>query len=226
MRGGTRMRVVLVDDAALVREGIARLLSEHGVEVVAQLPDASGLHAAVRTHHPEVVVADVRMPPTFTTEGLEAAVALKEAHPELGVLVLSQHIETRHAVDLLRRGHAGVGYLLKERVTRPEELVDAVRRVGAGGTAIDPEVVRTVFGTPRRDDPMARLTARERDVLALAAEGYSNERIAQRLEVTARTVETHINRVFAKLDLTADRATHRRVLAVLAHLRASASPTG
>jgi DNA-binding NarL/FixJ family response regulator len=219
------MRVILVDDAPLVREGIARLLAEAGVDVVAQLSDATGLLAAVRAERPDVVITDVRMPPTSTTEGLQAAIELKREHPEVGVLVLSQHVETRHAVDLLTHGRAGVGYLLKERITRPEDLVDAVRRVARGGTAIDPEVVRVVFETPRRDDPMAQLTAKERDVLTLVAAGYSNERIAAQLGVSARTVETHTSRVFTKLGLDADPGTHRRVLAVLAHLRTGSSTT-
>ncbi len=217
------MRVILVDDASLVREGVARLLAEEGVEVVAQLADATGLLEAVRADPPDVVVIDVRMPPTHTTEGLQAAIQLKHQHPGVGVLVLSQHVETRHAVELLTGGRTGVGYLLKERITRPDELFDAVRRVAAGGTAIDPDVVRTVFAIPRRADPVALLTARERDVLELVAEGHSNDRIAERLAVTARTVETHTSRIFTKLGLEADPATHRRVLAVLAHLRASTS---
>lgn len=217
---------MLVDDARLVRAGIARLLADEGVHVVAELSDATGLLQAVRVDQPDAVIIDVRMPPTNTTEGLEAAIELKDEHPHIGVLVLSQHIETRHAVELLTGGRAGVGYMLKERVARPAELVDAVRRVVAGGTAIDPEVVRTVFQTSRRADPMAGLTARERDVLALVAEGYSNDRIAEQLVVTARTVETHTSRIFAKLGLDADPATHRRVLAVLAHLRVTTSPSG
>ncbi len=217
------MRVILVDDAPLVREGIARLLADEGVDVVVQLPDATGLQDAVATTRPDVVITDVRMPPTSTTEGLEAAVELKRAHPEVGVVVLSQHVETRHAVDLLSHGHTGVGYLLKERLTRAADLVDALRRVSAGGTAIDPEVVRTVFGTARHDDPMGRLTAKEREVLALVAEGHSNDRIAERLGVTARTVESHTSRIFSKLGLEADPTTHRRVLAVLAHLRVAAT---
>jgi DNA-binding NarL/FixJ family response regulator len=215
------MRVVLVDDAALVREGVARLLAEVGVEVVAQLPDATGLLATVDKLRPDLVITDVRMPPTSTTEGLEAAIALKREHPHVGVLVLSQLVETRHAVELLSQGGGGVGYLLKERVSRPEELVDAAHRVANGETAIDPEVVRVVFDTPRRTDPMDRLTTKEREVLTLLAEGHSNERIAEELDVSARTVETHTSRIFAKLDLETDPATHRRVLAVLAHLRAS-----
>jgi DNA-binding NarL/FixJ family response regulator len=219
------MRVILVDDAPLVREGIARLLTDEGVDVVAQLSDATGLLAAVRAEQPDVVITDVRMPPTSTTEGLQAAIELKREHPDVGVLVLSQHIETRHAVDLLTHGSTGVGYLLKERITRPEQLVDAARRVAKGGTAIDPEVVRIVFETPRPDDPMTQLTSKERDVLALVAAGYSNDRIAAQLGVSDRTVETHTSRIFAKLGLDADPGTHRRVLAVLAHLRANGSPT-
>ncbi len=214
------VRVILVDDAALVREGIARLLAEEGVDVIAQLPDATGLADAVRAGAPDAVVLDVRMPPTNTTEGLEAAVELKREHPRLGVLVLSQHIETRHAVDLLRSGHGGVGYLLKERITRSTELVDALARVASGETVIDPEVVHKVFDRPRQTDPITQLTAKERQVLALVAEGLSNERIAVRLEVTTRTVETHTSRIFFKLGLHEDRTNHRRVLAVLAHLRA------
>jgi DNA-binding NarL/FixJ family response regulator len=217
------MRVILADDAPLVREGIARLLTDQGVDVAAQLSDATGLRAAVQTHQPDAVITDVRMPPTSTTEGLQAALELKREHPGLGVLVLSQHVETRHAVDLLTSGRPGVGYLLKERITRPEELVDAIRRVARGGTAIDPEVVRIVFETPRRFDPMSLLTTKEREVLALVAEGHSNDRIAERLAITSRTVESHTSRIFTKLGLEADPTTHRRVLAVLAHLRASAS---
>jgi DNA-binding NarL/FixJ family response regulator len=212
---------VLVDDAVLVREGIARLLTDHGVDVVAQLPDATEVLATVAQLQPDVVITDVRMPPTSTTEGLQAAIAIKTAHPGVGVLVLSQQVETRHAVELLSQGRSGVGYLLKERVTRTEELIDAARRVAAGGTAIDPEVVRVVLETPRRSDPMTRLTAKEREVLTLLAEGHSNERIAEQLNVSARTIETHTSRIFTKLDLKTDPATHRRVLAVLAHLRAS-----
>ena len=224
MNGERGLRVVLVDDAALVREGIARLLAEEGVEVVAQQPDATGLLATVQVERPDVVVLDVRMPPTHTTEGLEAAVDLKRKHPDQGVLVLSQHVETRHAVELLSGGHSGVGYLLKERITRSTDLVDALERVVRGGTVVDPDVVRAVLDTPRRADPLAQLTAKEREVLELVAEGHSNDRIAERLGVTARTVETHTSRIFAKLGLEADPTTHRRVLAVLAHLRATASP--
>ena len=208
---------MLVDDAPLVREGIARLLIDEGLDVVAQLADATGLADAVDAHAPDAVIIDVRMPPTHTTEGLLAAAELKRTHPDLGVLVLSQHVETRHAVDLLRTGNAGVGYLLKERITRSTELVDALRRVVAGGTAIDPEVVRSVFRTPRRADPLTQLTSKEREVLELVAEGSSNERIAEQLQVTSRTVETHTSRIFSKLGLEADPANHRRVLAAVSY---------
>lgn len=220
------MRVILVDDAVLVREGIARLLTEAGVSVVAQLSDASGILDAVRTDGADVVVTDVRMPPTHTSEGLRAAAEVKREFPAVGVLVLSQYVETRHALDLLRSGHRGIGYLLKERITRPEQLVDAVRRVAGGGTAIDPEVVRVVFDSPRAVDPLLALTAKEREVLELLAEGHSNEQIAQSLGVGARTIETHTSRIFAKLGLEADRATHRRVLAVLALLRVRSGAAG
>lgn len=222
-RKADHVRVILVDDAALVREGLARLLADAGVEVVAQQADASRLLDAVATLQPDVVITDVRMPPTSTTEGLEAALAIKDRHPDVGVLVLSQHIETRHAVDLLARGQRGVGYLLKERVARPQELVDAVHRVGGGGTAIDPDVVRTIFRTPRRHDALEHLTVKEREVLALVAEGHSNDAIADQLGVTARTVESHTGRIFTKLGLEVDATTHRRVLAVLAHLRVRSS---
>jgi len=205
-----------------VREGIARLLAESGVSVIAQRSDAIGLLDTVRTEEVDVVVLDVRMPPTHTTEGLEAAVELKRAMPGVGVLVLSQYVETRHAVDLLQAGFRGVGYLLKERIARADELVDAVRRVAGGGTAVDPDVVRRIMDTPRTSDPLLALTAKERDVLALVAEGHSNEQIAERLGVSDRTVETHTSRIFTKLGLPADPTTHRRVLAVLAHLRVRA----
>jgi serine/threonine-protein kinase len=216
------VRVILVDDAPLVREGIARLLADSGVDVVAQRSDASDLLDLVSSEVPDAVVIDVRMPPTHSTEGLQAAVEVKREFPDVGVLVLSQHVETRHAVDLLQAGFRGVGYLLKERIARADELVDAVRRVAGGGTAIDPDVVRRVLDTPRTGDPLLALTAKEREVLALVAEGHSNERIAEHLGVSDRTVETHTSRIFTKLGLSADPTTHRRVLAVLAHLRVRA----
>jgi DNA-binding NarL/FixJ family response regulator len=221
------VRVILVDDAPLVREGIARLLAEEGVEVDAQLSDATTLLETVVRLEPNVVVMDVRMPPTYTCEGLCAAGELKRAHPQVGVLMLSQHLESRYAVDLLAASDAGVGYLLKERVARPAALVDAVRRVASGGTAIDPEVVSAVLHTRRAPDPLDWLTVRERDVLGLVAEGYSNDGVAARLVVNRRTIETHMANIFTKLGLGAEEGTHRRVLAVLAHLRAHSqySPT-
>jgi serine/threonine-protein kinase len=216
------MRVIVVDDALLVREGIARLLDAGGFEVVDQRADAVGLAYAVGNLQADVVVMDVRMPPTHTTEGLHAAVDLKASHPNVGVLILSQYVETRHAIDLLNGAVSGVGYVLKERVARPAELHEAVRRVAAGGTVIDPDVVAAVMGTRRARDPLASLTPRERDVLALVAEGRSNEAIADQLAVTTRTVETHMANVLTKLDLATEPGIHRRVLAVLAYLRMSA----
>lgn len=216
--------MVLVDDAALVREGIARLLGDEGIEVIDQLPDATGLLAVVELTRPDVVILDVRMPPTHTTEGLDAAVEVKRSHPDVGVLVLSQYVETRHALDLLTGGRRGIGYLLKERIAKPADLVDALNRVAAGGTVVDPDVVRRVMETPRRADPVTRLTVKEREVLTLVAEGHSNATIADLLDTNVRTVETHTGRIFTKLGLEMSAATHRRVLAVLAHLRASASP--
>lgn len=218
------MRVIVVDDAVLVREGIAQLLTVGGFEVVGQRGDAADLADAVRNLQADVVVMDVRMPPTHTAEGLHAAVELKADFPGVGVLILSQHVETRHALDLLNGSVSGVGYLLKERVARLAELHEAVRRVAAGETVIDPDVVAAVMGTQRAHDPLASLTPRERDVLALVAEGRSNEAIADRLSVTTRTVETHMANVLTKLGLETEPGIHRRVLAVLAYLRISTQP--
>jgi DNA-binding NarL/FixJ family response regulator len=217
------LRVMLVDDAPLIRKGFARLLRDEGIAVVAQHADALGIVAAVADTRPDVVIMDVRMPPTHTTEGLSAAVELKERHRDVGVLVLSQYVETLHATNLLKGAHGGIGYLLKERITEPAELVDAITRVADGGTVIDPEVVRKVLKSPRRSDPLDRLTTREHEVLALLAEGHSNAAIANLLATSRRTIETHTGRIFDKLDLEATPSTHRRVLAVLALLRASAS---
>ena len=213
-------RVMLVDDAPLIREGVARLLHDEGISVVAQYADAVDVLTAVEDLCPDVVIMDVRMPPTHTIEGLQAATELKERHPDVGVLVLSHYVETVHALNLLHGAHGGVGYLLKERITAHTELVDAITRVAEGGTVIDPEVVRKVLDSPRRSDPLDRLTSREHEVLALVAAGHSNASIARLLATSSRTIETHTSRIFTKLDLEATPDTHRRVLAVLAHLRA------
>jgi DNA-binding NarL/FixJ family response regulator len=214
---------MLVDDAVLVREGIASLLAASGFQVVGQRGDAVGLVELVRQLQPAVVVMDVRMPPTHTTEGLRAAVELKAAVPDVGVLMLSQHVESRHAVELLAGSAAGVGYLLKERIARPAELDEAVRRIAAGGTAVDPEVVSAVLGTRRTHDPLSALTTREREVLTLVAQGRSNDAVAEHLLVNVRTVETHMANILTKLGLPAEPGTHRRVLAVLTYLRMQAS---
>ncbi len=213
------MRVIVADDALLVRQGVARLLEDAGFQVVAQLADAVGLLPRVDALRPDIVILDIRMPPSHTTEGLEAALQIKDSHPDVGVLVLSQHLESRLAMRLLGNGRPGVGYLLKERVAHLEEFVDAVRRVGSGGTAIDSEIARQILDRKRRRDPLDDLTPREREVLGLIAEGRSNQAIVDRLGLTAKTVESHVRNIFTKLDLLPEPDDHRRVLAVLAHLR-------
>lgn len=212
------MRVMLVDDAVLLREGIASLIGRAGHDVVAQLDDATSLLDEVARHGPDVVVLDIRMPPTHTTEGLEAALALRERRPHVGVLVLSQHIETRYALDLLATGAAGVGYLLKDRVADVDEFLAALERVGNGDTAIDADVVTRVVRRERRNNPLDRLTEREREVLSRMAEGHTNAGIADRLVLNLRTVETHVGNIFAKLDLMPEADVHRRVQAVLTYL--------
>lgn len=214
------MRVILADDAILVRQGLARLLEDAGMDVVAQLPDAVDLPSAVSAHRPDVVLLDVRMPPTHTTEGLAAALEIKLRHPEVGVLVLSQHLETRLAMQLLD-GRRGVGYLLKERVGDLVEFHDAVRRVGAGGTAVDPELAQLLVERRSRRTPVESLSARELEVLGLIAEGRSNQAIVDRLFLSAKTVESHVRSIFIKLELLPEPDDHRRVLAVLAYLRSS-----
>ena len=215
------MRVVIADDSLLLREGLARVLAEHGLEVVAQAADAGGLLRAVAGEHPDVAIVDVRMPPTFTDEGTRAALELRERHPEIGVLVLSQIVEARHALRLFRDSPEGFGYLLEDRVVAVEEFVEAVRRVGRGGTAIDPDVVAQLLGRHTGDDPLAELTPREREVLGLIAEGRSNKAICAKLFLSPKTVETHVNSIFLKLGLVQTSDDHRRVLAVLRYLQAA-----
>jgi DNA-binding NarL/FixJ family response regulator len=213
------IRIVLADDAILLREALAAALAASGFEVVGQAVDVPGLLALVDRELPDVAVVDVRMPPTHTTEGLEAARRIRAEHPRIAILVLSQYVETRYAVDLIRDDPAGVGYLLKERVMRLGDLTDAVRRVAAGGSVIDPEVVSRLLGRRRSQSPLDELTSREREILALMAEGRSNAAIAERLSLEVRTVEGHVRTIFSKLGLEPTTEDHRRVLAVLAYLR-------
>ncbi|MFC7531115.1 response regulator [Actinoplanes sp. GCM10030250] len=214
----TSLRVVIAEDGLIVREGVAGMLRRFGHEVVAAVGDADELREAVRRHRPDVVVTDVRMPPGFSDEGLQAAIALRAADPDLPVLVLSQYVEQTYAAELLDSGQgAGVGYLLKDRIGEVTEFVDALQAVAGGRTVVDPEVVRQLLG--RRRDPLHRLTAREREVLGLMAQGRSNAAIARELVVTEAAVAKHIGSVLAKLDLPPDADDHRRVRAVLAYLR-------
>jgi DNA-binding NarL/FixJ family response regulator len=214
------MRVMIADDAVLFREGLARVLQAAGIQVAAQVGDAEQLLARVRASPPAAVVVDIRMPPTHTREGLDAAQRIRAEHPEVGVLLLSQYVEPHHAIQLLQDGASGVGYLLKDRVGDVNEVVDAVRRVAAGGSVIDPEVVSQLVSRRRTRDPIQELTERERQVLALMAEGRSNQAIGERLFLSPKTVEAHVHRIFTRLDLHAAPDDHRRVLAVLAFLRA------
>ena len=212
------MRVVLADDSVLLREGLVRLLTEAGCEVVAAVGDAPALVEAVREHRPDVAVVDIRMPPGMTDDGLRAAVETRVVQPGLAVLVLSAYVELSYADVLLSDGRGGVGYLLKDRVTSLVVLVDALRTIAAGGSVLDPEVVSQLL-VSRRADPLERLTPREREVLALMAEGRSNAAIAARLVVSGGAVEKHISSIFARIDLAEDGTDNRRVLAVLAWLR-------
>jgi DNA-binding NarL/FixJ family response regulator len=216
------MRIVIAEDSAVLRAGLIEILADRGHEVVAAVADAGALRAAVAEHRPDVTIVDVRMPPTHTDEGLRAAVALRRDHPGLGVLVFSQYIETSYAAELLGAkssgGAAGVGYLLKDRVVDVAEFVDALTRVAAGGTALDPEVVTQMLGASRRAGTLAGLTSREREVLALMAEGRSNSAISAILFISERAVEKHIGNIFSKLGLPPSDTDHRRVLAVLRYL--------
>jgi DNA-binding NarL/FixJ family response regulator len=219
------VRVAVADDAVLFREGLARLLSDGGFDVVGQAGDADELLTIVRdatsNRIPDVVVVDIRMPPTHTTEGLVAAKTIRAEHPDIGVLVLSQYIETEHAIDLLGEGSGGTGYLLKDRVSDLDGFRDAVRRVGEGGSAVDPEVIAQLVGRRRASDPMEELTGREREVLALMAEGRSNRAIGAALSLSEKTVEAHVRSIFTKLGLLPAPDENRRVLAVLAFLRSA-----
>jgi len=213
------MRVVIAEDAAVLREGVAALLIDRGHEVCAAVADGEALRAAVAAHHPDVAIVDIRMPPTHTDEGLRAAIDIRREHPRTAVLVFSQYIETGYATRLLAAGSAGVGYLLKDRVARVAEFTDALARVAAGGTALDPEVVTQLAGASRRAEDLASLTPREREVLSLMAEGRSNAAIARALVVSAGAVEKHVASIFAKLGMPPSEDDNRRVLAVLRYLR-------
>jgi DNA-binding NarL/FixJ family response regulator len=214
------VRLVVADDSVLLREGVVRLLEEAGFEVVGQAGDAEELLRKVRAHKPDAAIVDVRMPPTHTDEGIRAAQEIRAELPDVGVLVLSQYVEEAYARELLADDAAGIGYLLKDRVADVEALTDAVKRVAAGGSALDPEVVSGMLGRRRKDDPLDALTPREREVLGLMAEGRSNSAIAAELVVTDRAVEKHVTSIFSKLDLDATPEDHRRVLAVLRFLEA------
>ncbi len=218
------MRVVLADDSVLLREGVARLLGDAGFEVVAQVGTAEDLVRKVRIHQPDVAVVDIRMPPTQTDEGLKAAKSIRAQWPDVGVLVLSQYVEPAYALELLQDSAEGVGYLLKDRVADVDEFADAVRRVACGGSVLDPQVVRWMLGRQSETSALAELTAREHEVLALLAEGCSNQGVAHRIFITQRAVEKHVTSILSKLGLPSEPEAHRRVLAVLAYLKDASTP--
>jgi DNA-binding NarL/FixJ family response regulator len=213
------MRIVIAEDSAIIRAGLSEILTDRGHDIVAAVGDAVALRAAVVDHQPDIAIVDVRMPPDHTDEGLRAAIAIRADHPEVGILVFSQYVETRYAADLLSMRSGGVGYLLKDRVANVAEFIDAISRIAAGGTVLDPEVVTGLLTASRHADALGALTARERGVLALIAEGRSNSAIAGHLRVSERAVEKHISNIFSKLGLPPSDSDHRRVLAVLAYLR-------
>ncbi|HEX2316677.1 MAG TPA: response regulator transcription factor [Thermomonospora sp.] len=215
------MRVVIAEDSVLLREGLVRLLADAGIETVATVGDGPGLLGIVEENEPDLAIVDVRMPPSFTDEGLRAALAVRERRPGTPILVLSQYVEERYATDLIGGGAQGVGYLLKERVSDVQEFIDAVRRIAAGGTVIDPEVIGQLLGRRRGGDRLEALTPREREVLGLMAQGRSNAAIARDLVVTEGAVEKHISNIFLKLRLPPTQNDHRRVMAVLAYLGAA-----
>ena len=220
------LRIVIADDHILLRQGLASMLEGQGFEVVAQAGDAEDVVRKVNAHHPDVAVVDIRMPPNGTDDGLRAAIAIRQSHPGVGVLVLSQYVEADYAVELIGDDARGVGYLLKDRIGDFEEFAIAVRRVAAGGSVLDPEVVQWMFGRERATSRLADLTPREREVLALLAEGCSNRAVADRIFVTQRAVEKHVTAILSKLGLPEEPAAHRRVLAVLAFLEDSRAVTG
>jgi DNA-binding NarL/FixJ family response regulator len=212
------MRIVIAEDSVLLREGAARLLGDAGLEVVGQAGDAEELLRKVRAHKPDVAIIDIRMPPTQSDEGLRAALEIRAELPKIGVLILSQYVEEHYVMELMSAGTEGVGYLLKERLADVDRLIDAVRRVAAGDSVLDPEVVAQMLGNRRADDPLDDLTPREREVLAAMAEGNTNSAIAGSLFLSERAVERHITAIFGKLGLSSEDGGHRRVLAVLAYL--------
>jgi DNA-binding NarL/FixJ family response regulator len=213
------VRVAIAEDSVLLRDGIVRLLEASDFEVVGQSTTAEDLLLKVRSYSPDVVITDIRMPPTHTDEGLQAALEIREKHPGVGVLVLSQYVELGLALKLLADSAEGVGYLLKDRIRDVDEFVAAVRRVGEGGSALDPKIVSTLLSRERPDDPVAKLTPREREILELMASGHSNQGIATKLVITLRAVEKHVSSIFGKLDLPSTGTESRRVLAVLMFLR-------
>jgi DNA-binding NarL/FixJ family response regulator len=213
-----RLRIVIAEDAAIMRDGLTQTLTRRGHDVVAAVPDAEALRLAVKEHRPDVAIIDVRMPPTHTDEGLRAAQAIRRDHPEVGVLVFSQYIETQSATELFAAAPAGVGYLLKDRVADVSDFVDAITRVARGGTVLDPEVVRQLLTASRRADTLAALTPREREVLSLVAQGRSNAAIAATLFISPKVVEKHIASIFDKLGLTPDDNDNRRVIAAIRYL--------